>query len=158
MVLVSGSALAQTVSVSDPAGDGLKGHRLDITEVKVANRDHAIITTISFVRVAHGDLGVAMKARGDRRKQLVGVTSVHRASGDTNLFRTFAGVQKCKGLSVTWDATTNRVRVRVPSRCLDNGNYGALKVKAITEIGSDADVAPKDPKGNWRWTEWASRG
>jgi hypothetical protein len=97
----------------------------------VTNRDHAIVATVSFVRVAHGDLGVAIKARGDRRRQLVGVTSVHRADGDTNRFRTIAGVRKCKGLRVTWDATTDRVRMRVPSRCLDNGNYGAVKVQAI---------------------------
>jgi hypothetical protein len=38
------------------------------------------------------------------------------------------------------------------------GNYGAVKVKAITEIGSDADFAPKGVKGNWRWTGWVSRG
>jgi hypothetical protein len=52
------------------------------------------------------------------------------------------------------------VRARLPSGCLDNGNYGAVKVKVISEIhhGEDADLAPTDPQGHWRWTDWVSRG
>ena len=56
-----------------------------------------------------------------------------------------------------WNPTTDHVRVRVPSRCVDGGDYGAVAVKAIFEIGSDAD-APKGPKGGWRWTDYVARG
>ncbi len=133
--------------VTDPAGDGLKGHRLDITAVQLANRDHAIVITISVVRVAYGDLGVGIKARGDSTKETAAVTSVHRSGGDTNRLFTIEGDQQCKGLRVRWNPTTDHVRVRVPSRCVDGGDYGAVAVKAIFEIGSDADFAPKGPKG-----------
>jgi hypothetical protein len=158
VVLSPANALGQTIRAGDPAGDGLKGRSLDITDVRVTNDDHAVLATVSFVRVAHGNLGVAIKARGDHRRGIVGVTSVHRSTGDKNRLLTAAGVLKCRGLKVTWVAATNRVRIRVPSRCIDGGNYGAVKVQAITEIGSDADFAPKSPNGSWRWTAWASRG
>jgi hypothetical protein len=156
-VLMSGSAVGQTVGVHDPAGDGLKGRRLDITDVKLANRDHAIVVTISVVRVAHGDLGVRMKARGDRGETAL-VSSLHRSAGDTNQLFTVAGEQPCKGLQVKWDQAAARVRVRLPSRCIDGGDYGAVRVKAIFEIGSDADFAPKGPQGGWRWTDYVARG
>jgi hypothetical protein len=71
---------------------------------------------------------------------------------------TVAGAVRCKGFRVTWDATLSRVRVRIPSRCMTDGDYGAIKVQALAEIGSDADFAPKTPKGNWGWTDWVSRG
>lgn len=156
-VLVSGSALGQTVHVSDPAGDGLKGQRLDITTVKLANRDHSIVVTIAVVHVAYGDLGVRMKARGDSGETAL-ITSLHRSGGDTNRLVTAAGEKQCKALHVSWNEATDRVRVRVPSRCVDGGDYGAVRVKTIFEIGSDADFAPKGPKGSWRWTDYVARG
>lgn len=77
---------------------------------------------------------------------------------DTNRLYSVAGVEKCQGFRVTWDAVKSRVRVRIPSRCLTRGDYGAIRVQAIAEIGSDADFAPKTPKGNWGWTDWVGRG
>lgn len=85
------------------------------------------------------------------------IGSIHRARGDKNRLLTIDGVQRCKGLNVIWDHERDRARVRLPSRCFREGDYGAVKVKVITEIGSDADVAPKDGSGEWRWTDWVSR-
>jgi hypothetical protein len=158
VILMSGPAVAQTLTVDDPAGDGLKGSRLDITSVRVSNRDHAIVVKVSVVRLTRGDLAVRLKIRKDGPDLLAGVTSVHRTSGDTNKWFTEAGVQQCEGLRVSWSNAADRVRIRVPSQCLEKGNYGAVKAKVITEIGSDADLAPKSPDGSWRWTEWVSRG
>jgi hypothetical protein len=64
LVLASGPAIGQTLRFDDPAGDGQKGTHLDITSIKVANRDHVLVTTISFVKVAAGDLAVGFKQRG----------------------------------------------------------------------------------------------
>jgi hypothetical protein len=124
----------------------------------MANRDHAIVTTVTVVRVVHGQVGVWIQARGDSRRSAVVVASTHRARGDKSQLLNAEGVVNCNGLRVTWDETADRVRARVPSRCLHDGDYGAVKIRAITEIGGDADLAPKNPKGNWRWTDWASRG
>lgn len=158
-VLASGTAVAQTVSFSDPAGDGLKGTHLDMTSIDVANRDHVIVITISFVKVSHGDLLLSIKQRGQAPSRQAGVTSSHRARGDKNRLYGSTGVEKCKGFKVTWEAALSRVRVRVPSRCLTHGDYGAIKTQAATSVGGfTADAAPKTPKGKWGWTDWVSRG
>ena len=157
-VLASGPAFARSVTVFDPAGDGSHGDRLDITSVKVANRDGAITTTVSVVRVAHGSVAVWIRARGDSRRSAVVVASSHRAGGDTSRLLSANGVVRCSGLGVTWDEATDGARV--PARCLDHGDYGAVKVRTITEIhgGEDVDLAQDGPNGTWRWTDWVSRG
>jgi hypothetical protein len=48
------------------------------------------------------------------------------------------------------------LRVRGHSR--RDGDYGAVRIKAITEIGSDADLAPDGTEGHWPWFPWVSRG
>jgi hypothetical protein len=158
-VLGSGTAVAQTLSFSDPAGDGNEGTHLDVTAIRVANRDHVIVTTISVAKVVYGSLTVPFKQRRGPRDQ-ASVYSSHRARGDTRtLWTAEAGHTKCKGLRVTWDASRSRVRVRVPSRCFAHGDYGAIKVRALTEVDvGTADFAPKTPEGNWSWTDWVSRG
>jgi len=159
-VLWSAPAFAQSLKVSDPSGDGLHGSRLDITAVKVANRDHAIVTTISLERVGHGHVAVWIQARGDSPHSAVAVVGYHRARGDKSQLLTAAGIQECDGLRVRWEEATDRVRARMPSRCLADGDYGAVRVRTITEIngGDDADLAPNGPAGRWFWTEWISRG
>ena len=158
LLVVASGAEAATGRFPDPAGDGLKGRALDITSLRLANRDHAIVATVSFVRATRGDLYVRLLARGESRRTMTGVSTIHRARGDTNRVVTIDGVQECPGLGVAWDHDSDRVRVRLPSRCLVDGDYGAVKAKVITEIGSDADLAPKDDAGRWRWTDWVARG
>jgi hypothetical protein len=155
----TGPALAQTRHVPDPAGDGLKGRALDITDMKVANRDHAVVATISFVRVPkYGDLGFALQQRGDTHHQiLAAVYSDHTPRRDENRFASVPHRRTCGRLVVTWDATADAVRIRIPARCINHADYGAVRAQVITEIGSDADFAPKGPKGRWRWSRWISR-
>lgn len=158
LLMTPGAVNAETEVLQDPAGDGLKEEALDITTLEVANRDHAIVTTVSFVRAARGDLAVWVKARGEGRRTMIGVASIHRAHRDRTILLAIDGEQQCKGLKATWDHETEEARVRLPSRCFLGGDYGAVKIKVITEIGSDADLAPKDASGDWSWTGWVARG
>jgi hypothetical protein len=161
---LSAPVLADVAAVDDPAGDGLKGRRLDITSLRLSNRDHAIVARVSFVRAAAGDLAVWLQARGTKRKGVALVASVHRPKrGDRSFVRTAQGIQDCPGLHVTWDHEADTARVRLPSDCFRAGNYGAVRTRIITEIGSDADVAPEAPGGSdgdlrWRWSAWTDRG
>jgi hypothetical protein len=66
-------AHAEQIVVSDPAHDGLKGRALDITGFRLANKDRAIVVTISFVRTAFGDLGVLLV---DRSGAVVGSSTL----------------------------------------------------------------------------------
>ena len=157
-------AHAATLTVTDPAGDGQKGRRLDITSIDVRNRDHAVVTDVAFVRAAAGDLAIYYGARGDSRSDHVLVVSKHRPSrGDVNSVRTVGGTQECDGLKVTWDHEADTARVRLPSTCFRDGDYGAVRIRLIAEIGSHADYAPKggessmgDPR--WAWTPYVARG
>ena len=135
-----------------------RNEKLDITSIKVANRDHAIVSTVTFVRAVRGDLGIRYWARGEKRRDMALVFNKHRPRGDNTSLLTIDGEESCRALTVTWDHEADVVKVRLPSRCFREGDYGAVRVKVITEIGSDADFAPKDADGDWRWTDWISRG
>jgi hypothetical protein len=151
-------AQAASVSFTDPAGDGAAGPRLDITDGALRNRDHRIVVETSYVRVSRGDLIVFLQARGT--KGSVRVVSLHHPAGeDDNFLLNRAGERRdCAGLRVTWDAAADTSRASLPSSCFQNGNYGAVRIKVLTEIGADADLAPKGPRGGFRWTDWAARG
>jgi hypothetical protein len=160
LLLVAPGAPAQAASTSftDPAGDGAAGPRLDITDGVLRNRDHRIVVETSYVRVSRGDLIVFLQARG--MKGVVRVVSLHHPAGaDDNFLLNQAGERRdCAGLRVTWDAAADTSRASLPSSCFRNGNYGAVRTKVLTEIGADADLAPKGPRGGFLWTDWAARG
>ena len=110
------------------------------------------------MRAVRGDLGIRYWARGEKRRDMALVFNKHRPRGDNTSLLTIDGEESCRALTVTWDHEADVVKVRLPSRCFREGDYGAVRVKVITEIGSDADFAPKDADGDWRWTDWISRG
>jgi hypothetical protein len=152
-------ASATTATVSDPVADGLKGPRLDVTALKVTSRADAIVTTISVVRVVHGDVGLYLASRTKTGVSGVVVATHHRRRGDKSKVLDVDRVVKCPGLRVTWSEATNQVRLLVPAECVAHGSYEAVKVKVITEVGNgaDADFAPSDSKGKWHWTPWVNR-
>lgn len=149
---------AAVLVIDDPAGNGQKGDALDITAVKVANGAKALVAKVTFVRATHGDLALYLHARGDRRRDVVGVISEHRARQDDNWLLTADGRQECGGLKVVWDHDADTVRIKLPARCFDDGDYDAVQVRMITEIGSDADLAPSTPAGGWPWSAYVARG
>jgi hypothetical protein len=160
LLLVAPGAPAQAASTSftDPAGDGAAGPRLDIVDGVLRNRDHRIVVETSYVRVSRGDLIVFLRAR--RTKGALRIVSEHHPAGaDDNYLLNRAGERRdCAGLRVTWNAEADTSQASLPSRCFLKGNYGAVRTVVLTEIGPDADFAPKGPRGGFRWTDWAARG
>jgi hypothetical protein len=152
-------ASAPTGTFSDPVADGLQGPRLDVTALKVANRADAIVTTISVVRVVHGDLGLYLASRTKTGVSGVVVETFHRRRGDASKVLDADRVVKCPGLRATWSEANDQVRLQVPAGCVHHGNYEAVKVKVITEVGNggDADFAPSDSKDHWHYTPWVNR-
>jgi len=158
-LLAASPARAELSTSGDPAGDGQHGRRLDVTAIKVDNRDHAIVTTVSVVRLTAGDIGLRLRAQGKKRHLLAGVYSERYHGSQKDVLSTRSGAQECSGLVVRWNRDADRIRLRVPSTCWNGGDFGAVQVKVITELGgADADLAPNGPRGGWRWTEPTPRG
>jgi hypothetical protein len=149
-------AQAADVSVTDPAGDAVSGG-LDITNVTFGNRDHAFVVTVSFVRDTPGKVIASIKTRGSLP---VGIAAKHYRHGPDKIL--LLGIAPCKGASSTWRRSAAMVELRVPARCLNHGNYGAIKSWALTEPlrnGADSDFAPESANGeDIRFTDWIPRG
>lgn len=139
--------------VEDAAGDGYQP-RLDITEVRVRNKDHALVYRISFMRAGRGFLLVQLQ---DRDGDGALAQSLHRPRGvDRNSFDSGA-TGSCDGLAVTWDHELDTARVRIPSTCFQDGDYGAIRSRVFTETADDNDFAPNGDT-QWRWTRFVARG
>lgn len=154
-------AAAERIVAVDPTGDGEKGSTLDIGEIVVRNRDRALVTTVHFGRAALGDLIFLVQARGKAPGEWAHIVNHHRRpeKGDTTWLATIDGKQPCAGLRVTWDHPADTATLRLPSRCFEDGDYGDVHLRVLTERTVDVDwYAPTPDDDSWRWTPWAARG
>jgi hypothetical protein len=147
VTLLPGRVEAQEAAVSDPAGDTL-ARGLDVTRVKVANNDYSIVTTVRFVETRRGELIVFVDPRGAHP----GVTMVsrYRPHGTTRNFVLSNTADdntprvRCPGFRVAWRPAKDLARMRLPSRCLRRGNYGAIRFAFLTERdAADIDFSPE---------------
>jgi hypothetical protein len=153
---IPGPANAEGIAIVDQAGDKT-GAGLDFTNVSVRNKDQAIVTVMTFKRDRRGEIIVAVRARG--HGLVARVVSAHPRQGadQLRLFTRGNDATPCPGLRSTWDRDAAEMRLRLPSKCLLDGDYGAVRSWFLTEEfggGSDVDFAP-DGTG---WTSWISRG
>lgn len=165
--VVSTPTEAARYAVADPRGDDpTNGPVLDITRLRVNSRDHQVVVEVSFVQAGRGYLVVLLQERDEPRSaSLTGVSSHHRPRrGDINGVGNQDGAQSCPHLSVGWDHERDTAIIRLPSNCVDGGEYGDLRVKVFTELVVDQDFAPQGPprphadEPTWRWTPWVARG
>lgn len=159
-VCVGGPAEAQLLRIHDPAGDGEHGDDLDITSVRVHNRDNSILVRIWFVRTTPraGDLALFFKEDTDRRRDLIRVLNVRQGGNEHSRVDSVDGRVPCPGLDISWNDTADTVRVLLPAACLHGGDYEAIQIQALTEYVVDADYAPQGPKGNLKWSRPIARG
>ncbi|QBR92206.1 hypothetical protein [Nocardioides euryhalodurans] len=148
-----GAAHGATVSVTDPAGDGSAGERLDVLDVTLRNRDRAVVVTTTFVAVGKGSVAVGLDAR--RPPGQVVLVARRRPGPDRAFLVTEDGRRRCAGLLATWDTEAETLRLRMPSRCFRGGAYRALRMRAITEELSAGDI---DLVRRFRWSDWVRRG
>lgn len=134
-------------AVTDPRGDDpTNGPVLDSTRLRVNNREHKLVVQVGFVRAGRGDLIVMLYKRGETPGYGTGIISRHRPRrGDINEVGTRNGIKPCKGLSVVWDHTRDTATVRVPPSCIDEGDYGDLKVRVLTELVVDQALRAAGP-------------
>ena len=156
---VAGPAQARQVVVSDQAGDTTEPG-LDITSATFRNRDRAIVATLTFVRDRPGAVIVGVRAR---KGPSVGIVSRHHRHGADEVFAFSrrSGGAACSRVTSDWSRARATVTLRLPARCLNKGNYGAVRFFALTEEakgGADVDYAPQQPGGDDARTPWVPRG
>lgn len=155
------AAQAATTSISDPAGDGSQGKRLDVVSATLNNKAKAIKIDVEVVKVAKGDLVVFLKLKG--HKLIRAVSEYRPKQGTLNNFILGGddpkGNRTCPGFTAAWSTSEDTISLRIPARCLDGGDYEKARFKILTEIGPDADLAPSTPEDEkWRWSSYAARG
>jgi hypothetical protein len=131
---------------------------LDIRGMSFANRDHAIVTTLTFKRDRRGVALVGIRTR--RGKLTTTIESRHRRHGLDHTF-----VQQgapCKHVTARWQRRPAQVTIRLPARCLHKGDFGALRMASATTLLSNdsraIDYAPQRRDGSVLFTDWIPRG
>jgi hypothetical protein len=160
LLSIASVAQAQSLRISDERGDR-RGPGLDIVDVRAHNRDRAAVLQVRVGRAIRGRLIVSIDPRRARGVRLV---NVHRPGPDRNFVaagaftdRRLGGTQPCRGFRVAWNART--ATLRMPSRCLNDGAYGAIRVSVLTEgRNGDSDWAPELPSGHIGNSAWIPRG
>jgi hypothetical protein len=158
VLLAAAPASAQQAVIDDPARDA-PHHTIDFTKVHVENDDSAVVAKLRLYNAAQGGtLIVSVAPRGARGVRMI---SEYDPVGHTTNF-VVAGAfgdshqghqpMSCRGFRVSWSMDHPVVTLKMPSRCLNGGDYGALKFSVLTEDqdGGDADDA--------RPTAWVPRG
>jgi hypothetical protein len=144
-------AQAERTTVSDE----VDAFALDVTRFRISNRDRAIVVKLTFAQDAPGAISVGI---GTRHRSGVTINSEHRRRGPD---KTYLSEGRCKGLTSDWQRRAAKLNLRMPDRCLHNGNYGAVRGQTITFVPrfiQDVDFAPDLTNGADTYTKWASRG
>ena len=138
VVSLAPAASAAELTVTDPARDNAVAG-LDLISAVLQNNDYTVAGTVSFRADRDGTLIVGLKARD---RGLVRVVSRHKAGGGSRSFLLDAdGRLVCDGLAVSWHNRSASASFSVPSTCLWEGNYGAVRPWFLTEgLDSGADV------------------
>lgn len=135
------AASAAELTVTDPARDNAAAG-LDFVSAVLQNNDYTVTGSVSFRADRAGTLIVGLKA-SDRG--LVRLVSRHRAGGGSRSFLIDAdGRLVCDGMTVSWNNRSATASFSIPSTCLWEGNYGAVRPWFLTEgldSGADVDIA-----------------
>jgi hypothetical protein len=155
-------ASARHLSVLDDRGDTVT-RGLDITDAAFSNRNNALHIDLVFAHDRPGDIIAAVKVKGGSLIRVVG-----RHHPDHDPYRAFLvdtdGARvPCRNLNAGSSGNEFEARfwVRIPSRCLDGGDYGAVRHWVRTErfrSGADVDHAPEKPSGAITFTRVIPRG
>ena len=144
------TAQAATLTFTDPSGDTSRAG-LDLVSATLDNADYTASIDINFKAHKSGTTVVGLRARG---RGTLRIANLHNADGrDRTFLLNNSGRIACDGLSANWREKSAALHIEVPSSCLWQGNYGAIRPWLLTEglkSGSDVDYAATDA--------WTPRG
>ncbi len=134
-----------------------------ISQTRFHNRNNAVHIALVFAHNRRGDIIVAVKAKGGSLIRVVGRHHPHRDPYRAFIIDNDGAKLPCRNLNAGSSGNEFEARfwVRIPSRCLDGGDYGAVRHWVLTEKfrgGADVDYAPEKPYGDVRFTRVIPRG
>ena len=154
-LLTASPSHAEQLKVTDAVGDKASPG-LDIVAARVDNRDHRIVAWVRFARDVRGEVIVSVDRRHGTGLRMV--REHHPAGEDEDLVVSGAFSDKragadgeCPGYRARWRDDRPVIRMSLPARCLNSGNYGAIRFAILTERGDDTDYAPEDPEAGFSW-------
>lgn len=139
--------------MTDPAGDVGRPQRLDVTRAAVRNDDRLVVARVAFAEDRTGAVIVSLDPRGDSGLRLVATKKADGSVREQILPGAFTDggdidrPTPCRGLRVRW--AEDLARLAMPSACLHDGDYGAVRFSVLTENGADSDVAPDRGTSGW---------
>lgn len=161
LVFSAAPAHAAQLTVSDDSRDAV-GRGLDITSAQLSNRDKAVVATVAFDQNVRGAVIVSLDARNGSGLRIVHkhrLNSLDRTFVLPGSFTQEGDDSRCRAVSGDWRPRAASVTLRLPARCLDEGNYGAVRFAVLTEGGSgDTDFAPDTSHQGPDVTAWIPRG
>jgi hypothetical protein len=144
------TANADAVTITDPSGDNTR-RGLDIVGAQIDNADYTLSVDLNVRADRSGTTVVGVRAHDRATLRIV---NLHDLEGpDRTLLLNKNGRIACAGLTATWSDKSPELSLSVPSTCLWQGNYGAVRSWLLTEglkSGSDVDYAASGV--------WVSRG
>lgn len=144
---------AASTEVTDPVGDAGGPQRIDVTRAAVHNDDRRLVARVSLAADRKGDIIVSVDPRGDSGLRLEASKAADGSVTDEILpgaFTDGGDVDRptpCRGLRVRW--AEDVARLAMPSACLHDGDYGAVRFSVLTENGADSDLAPDRGSSDW---------
>ncbi len=159
LAVAASPAHAARIEIDDPKGDTPGGKRLDVVGVRIHNEDDRVVVRVAFAAERNGDLIVSIDPRGARGLRLVaekrgepggdGTVDQYLVPGAFTDTTTGPSPVTCTSYRLRWNGDV--ARMVMPSDCLHDGDYGAIRVAVLTENGAgDSDYAPGD-RGATRW-------
>ena len=163
LVLAAPAANAERLALDDPVGDAAND-KLDITRASLDNRDYRLVARVTLAEMERGDVIVSVDRRKGNGLRLV----ASRAADGSVRGRVLPGAftdgragddRTCDRVAVAWDDDASKVTLRLPSRCWNAGDYGAVRFAVLTERGAgDRDWAPENADGEIGASAWVARG
>lgn len=165
-LLLSTAAIAhaEQISFDDVVGD-TRAPGLDIVMASIRNRDRVVVAEVTFRNDRRGIVSIGITRRDtpwaamETKHLLNGPDSNYIQIGSTGNVRSV----ECSGLTSDWNRRKAVLRMHMPSKCLNRGDYGAIKTYVLAERWeqekTNTAFAPrsKTRTAPFRFSRWIAR-
>lgn len=156
ILLGAAPSVAMVTTIRDSGGDA-PAQTLDVKWVRLDNGFGRVKVKVHLRTMNPGAVVVSVEPSHGRGVRMLSVrdqaghTTDYVADGAFGDPHPSSEPIRCRGLRVRWYPEEPSVTFKMPSECLNDGHYRALRFQVLTEDeeGGDADQAPDDGPTRW---------